>query len=111
MTQCFVAAVETARELFSAGLTDVRVVHAVCLGRGGEVEGLWYWHAWAEAGDVAYDRSHGLDVELPADVFRAMGTVDPRHTHEFTLEDVARETRARAHWGPWVEDPDGPVDI
>lgn len=78
--------------------TGGTLVHATVAGRGALL-GVRFVHAWVELDGVATDRSNGLDVTLPAPLYRAMGSA--RHLHEYP-PDVARAlAAATGHYGPW----------
>lgn len=102
---CFDAAYRALKELIGAGADNPTIVHGLPLGQG-PIEGVRHWHAWAEgtvAGErVVLDLSNGRRLQLPADVYRAIGNVV--HAWEFTHEQACKEMVSRGHWGPWLDE-------
>lgn len=105
---CFEAAIFKARELADT-YEDVRVVHGVPLGTGGEAEGLRFPHAWVEftqmIGDFPVefvaDFSNGNEVIIPKQMYYQIGNIDPDFNKSFDVDEVERLIDENGHAGPW----------
>ena len=78
--------------------------------RGGPHYGERFGHAWLEFQEdddtwTAYDPStHGIN--LPRDVFYALGNIDPQHVRRYTRAEAVRKLVEHRVWGPWEDDPE-----
>lgn len=100
-----------------------QVVHGVVLGRG-ELEGVRFDHAWVERTDeppdmsgldpdqaemfresfswvTVIDRSNGMEVELPREVYYALGDVDQETVRRFTWDEAVDQMAESRVYGPW----------
>lgn len=98
---CFEDAFRIASRLRNESPT---IVHGIPLGRGGDADGLRYWHAWVEVGDVVHaPTAPGKHVEVSKMLFYLLGKIDPEHCRRFSLrEAVFHATDVYGHYGPWV---------
>lgn len=80
-----------------------KVVHGHPIGRGGEAEGLRYWHAWVEvttpAGTVVVDYSNGLEVVMPRTRYYRLGQI--RDVRRYTPDQARAMAAEWGHLGPW----------
>jgi len=62
-----------------------------------------FGHAWNETvdGSTVIDQSNGLDVALPADLYYAVGNIEPADVVRFTPSEVVDRVLAEMTWGPW----------
>lgn len=106
---CFTAALERALELHEDG-ADVRIVHALPVGTGGEVEGLHYWHAFCvvterhESGvefEVVHDFSNGNEAILPASLYFKIGRIT--ESWSYSMAEWLAAASEHGTYGPWVE--------
>jgi len=113
---CFVMAYRVAveLELGSTYAGDVYVVHGVVM----HPETGRHWHAWCEVDEpvevpwrdepviieTAIDRSNGLDVELPAVLYRKDGRVSDSEVFRYTLLEAQEHMLRTSHYGPWAHD-------
>jgi len=105
---CFVAAIDKARELANA-YDNVRVVHGVPLGTGGEAEGLRFPHAWVEFtqmfGDFPVefvaDFSNGNEVIIPKQMYYQIGKIDEGFNREYAVDELDELIESNGHAGPW----------
>lgn len=105
---------ELCRRLGIMTTRHLYLCHGVPFGRGGNADGMRYWHAWVEIGDparptgVVVDWSNGKTGQAPyerSSYYRA-GQIDPAL--------VLRYDRRRARYhclrtgiaGPWEERPE-----
>lgn len=78
------------------------VCHGYPRSRNPEHEGLRFFHAWIEtpAGFVI-DRSNGLNVYMPRDVYYAIGDIDDNVVSRYTRHEAAVMMMRYRHYGPW----------
>lgn len=87
------------------------LVHGTVTGTSGPNAGKQYSHAWVEipyidteTGDLitmVIDRSNGRDLELPSDVYYAIGRIDRAGVKEYNMEEVGRMFAKHLSYGPW----------
>ena len=96
---CFEAA---ARELMKLGPhSGAELVHAEVCGQG-ELAGITLGHAWVEVGGVTLDYSNGKEIEIPAELYRAIGNVDAiGNEYRYTWTEAMAQLVEHEHWGPW----------
>lgn len=97
------------KALRGAGATkeSVRLVHAYCTGRG-PIDGFRYSHAWVENGDTVFDYANGRKVEMPRDVYYALGGVKKRDASQYrvyTQDEARKKMHTTRVYGPWDLDP------
>lgn len=80
---------------------DAVCIHASVEGRG-RLAGRRLVHAWIEAGGVAIDKSNGLDIAMPAELYRAIGSATM--VHEYTPDQARRLMVERGVFGPWEQE-------
>lgn len=91
--------------LFESGKHHV-LVHGTATGQG-PIKGVAFGHAWVERREpgkdpVVIDKANGLDVEMPASAYYALGKI--RDTHAYTPDEAIEAARKTMHYGPWDED-------
>lgn len=105
---CYEAAYTLIRNAAALGWENVRLVHAIVTGNGGDAEGHDFGHAWVEHdlifGDVyrvrlAADYSSGKSTDLPVEYFREVGKA--REIREYTVEEALLAATRNRHFGPW----------
>jgi len=81
---------------------DITLVHGLVVGTGRRVKGLKYVHAWIEdsRGNV-YDYSNNKKLKISAQVYYALGNINPLETVRYSYGDASRVISAKKHWGPW----------
>lgn len=87
---------------------QMRVVHAVCRGRA---LGTLYAHAWAEDGDLVWQRGivrAAPDVEvyfaLPRDAFYELYQVQQDRLTRYTVWEACELMLHHGHYGPWLDE-------
>jgi predicted ABC-type ATPase len=81
---------------------EPHVVHAEVTGQG-EISGLKYGHAWVEDDVLVYDYSNGRKLEIPRNLYYAVGkikTTKPRY-FKYTFEQARKKMLDSGHYGPW----------
>ena len=105
---CFFSAISKAQELAEA-YDNVRVVHGVPLGTGGEAEGIRYPHAWVEFTqniggiDIEFiaDFSNGNEVVVPKELYYKIGNIDPEFNRAYSIDEIEEKIEENGHAGPW----------
>jgi hypothetical protein len=111
---------------------EIHLVHGLPVGCGLDNQGKRFWHAWIEItkylhipdniphefsdqfadmfdadGDIelvaCIDRSNGLDVTLPKEVFYRQGSLDEDHVWRYTPDQTRENLLKFEHYGPWVD--------
>ena len=81
---------------------EPHVVHAQVTGQG-QISGLKYGHAWVEDDVLVYDYSNGRKLEIPRNLYYAVGkikTTKPRY-FKYTFEQARKKMLDSGHYGPW----------
>ena len=76
------------------------LVHGMVNGQG-QLEGKRYGHCWVESRDTILDHSNGRKLEIPKDLYYAIGRVNPKECFYYTPEEAAKFMVDEGHWGPW----------
>ncbi len=80
------------------------LVHALVHGRG-SAYGHRFPHAWVETKEgVAMDHSSGKHIDMPKEVYYALGNINPNEKGaymSYTLADVRKKVTEHKHYGPW----------
>tara|TARA_R110002050_G_scaffold65463_1_gene141719 strand:- start:3264 stop:4016 length:753 start_codon:yes stop_codon:yes gene_type:complete len=82
------------------GDKEHKLVHGMVNGQGA-LEGMRYGHCWVESRDTVLDHSNGRKLEIPKQVYYALGRIDPKECHYYTPEESAKFMAEEGHWGPW----------
>lgn len=84
---------------------NVRVVHGLVTGTGGEIEGHVYGHAWVECRGLVADfsRSSSDPVIVPAQLYYIAGRVDVASRVSYSLAEARRLAVESGHYGPWED--------
>jgi len=102
---CFEAALRVMAELTDDGQPgEVWLVHGrpVYQGKGpGEAEDGRFWHAWVERDGEVFDHANGREIDLPAELYYAVGRLEPEHVTYYSLAGAAVEMFTFGHCGPW----------
>ena len=77
-----------------------KLVHGMVNGQG-SLEGMRYGHCWVESKDTVIDHSNGKKLEVPTQVYYALGRIDPRECKYYTPKESAKWMSEEEHWGPW----------
>ncbi len=92
---------------------DRLLVHAEVVGTGGAAVGIRFGHAWLEHKTmvevpggffiVAEDYSNGLEVEMPAVLYYAIGSIvdESGRLHRYTVEEALLWAAKTGHYGSW----------
>lgn len=96
---------------------EAYIVHGTPILRGSSPDaGKRYWHGWIEVftyvefGDdlvavvSVIDRSNGLNVRTPQQLYYNMGQLDEKHVWRFNREQARDKMLKLGHYGPWVDD-------
>ena len=82
------------------GDKEHKLVHGMVNGQGA-LEGMRYGHCWVESKNTVLDHSNGRKLEIPKQVYYALGRIDPKECHYYTPEESAKFMAEEGHWGPW----------
>jgi hypothetical protein len=103
MGNCYPAAYKLVDNADALGLVNPVVCQGTCTPRSGPLKDVPYGHAWAEAetpfGKLAYDYSSHNKVQMPADVYRALGRLTA--VTEYTPSEMHAAVVRTEHYGPW----------
>ena len=95
---CYQAGGRLVMEFF--GDKEHKLVHGMVNGQGA-LEGMRYGHCWVESRDTVLDHSNGRKLEIPKQVYYALGRVDTKECKYYTPEESAKFMVDKGHWGPW----------
>ena len=99
---CFEAAYKTLYDVFRDH-PEAKLVHAIVTGQG-DIKGVQHGHAWVEIGDTVLDFSNGRSIEMPKQIYYAIGNVDPSNPNEYKTYDfkeMADISMDQGTYGPW----------
>ena len=99
---CFEAAYKKLYEVFRKN-PEAKLVHAIVTGQG-EIKGVQHGHAWVEIGDMVLDYSNGRTIEMPKQIYYAVGNVDPSNSDEYktySFKEMADISMDQGTYGPW----------
>ena len=82
------------------GDKEHKLVHGMVNGQG-MLEGKRYGHCWVESRDTVLDHSNGRKLEIPKQIYYALGRVNPKECKYYTPEEAAKFMVDKGHWGPW----------
>jgi len=86
---------------FGGGCDNLTLVHGEVMGQG-PLAGTTFGHAWILDGGVVIDKSNGRDLQLPQEIYYALGQIDRiGNTHEYSWEEARNLIVDFEHWGPW----------
>ena len=77
-----------------------KLVHGMVNGQG-SLEGMRYGHCWVESKDTVLDHSNGRKLEVPKQVYYALGKIDPKECKYYSPEESAKWMVEDGTWGPW----------
>lgn len=99
---CYEAAGKYLVDLFLAGKADgYMLVHGEVRGQGA-IDGVHFGHAWVEHGSLVIDRSNGRDIQMPRELYYAIGAIDRiDNLHRYTPVQAMSKITMIGHWGPW----------
>lgn len=60
-----------------------------------------FGHAWVETNGLVIDVANGHHVELPVDVYYALGRINPQTCYRYQAPEVRDAIVSTGHWGPW----------
>ena len=95
---CYPAGGRLIMEFF--GDKEHKLVHGMVNGQG-SLEGVRYGHCWVESRDTVLDHSNGRKLEIPTQVYYALGRIDPKECKYYTPKEAAKMMSTKKHWGPW----------
>ena len=104
---CFEAAYKKLYDVFRDH-PEAKLVHAIVTGQG-DIKGVQHGHAWVEIGNTVLDFSNGRSIEMPKQIYYAIGNVDPSNSDEYKTYDfkeMADISMDQGTYGPW-ELPEG----
>ena len=99
---CFEAAYKKLYEVFREH-PEAKLVHAIVTGQG-PIKGVQHGHAWVEIGDTVLDYSNGRTIEMPKQIYYAVGNVDPSNSDEYktySFKEMADISLDQGTYGPW----------
>ncbi len=99
---CFEAAYKKLYEVFRKH-PEAKLVHAIVTGQG-PIKGVQHGHAWVEIGDTVLDYSNGRTIEMPKQIYYAVGNVDPSNSNEYktySFKEMADISMDQGTYGPW----------
>ena len=96
---CFVAA---GRYILYSKDDNEKLVHGVVEGQD-ELYGILFTHAWVERGNICIDKSNGKNLELPKNVYYALGKVREKYIKKYSKIETTKNLLKFEHWGPWDE--------
>ena len=99
---CFEAAYKKLYEVFREH-PEAKLVHAIVTGQG-PIKGVQHGHAWVEIGNTVLDYSNGRTIEMPKQIYYAVGNVDPSNSDEYKTYDfkeMADISMDQGTYGPW----------
>ena len=79
---------------------NYKVCHGVAINRA---DGKPYGHCWLEYKGMVIDKSNGLDVELPMEMYYDIGNI--KKVYKYTADEVRNKLIEFEHWGAWDYDP------
>ena len=83
--------------------TVFRLCHGQVLGKTGDVDGLWFEHAWIEInGDVLLDFSNGNKIVTRVDALK--DRIKAETVKRYTPEEASKLILKHEHYGPWEEE-------
>jgi|TARA_R110000823_G_scaffold280983_2_gene399146 hypothetical protein len=77
-----------------------KLVHGMVNGQGA-LEGMRYGHCWVESKDTVLDHSNGRKLEVPKQVYYALGRIDPKECKYYSPEECRKWMLEDGTWGPW----------
>ena len=77
-----------------------KLVHGMVNGQGA-LEGKRYGHCWVESSNTVLDHSNGRKLEIPKNVYYALGRVKPGQCKYYAPKEAAKFMSEKGHWGPW----------
>jgi len=99
---CFEAAYKKLYKVFREH-PEAKLVHAIVTGQG-PIKGVQHGHAWVEIGDTVLDYSNGRSIEMPKQIYYAIGNVDPSNSDEYKIysfKDMVDISMDQGTYGPW----------
>jgi transposase len=99
---CFEAAYKKLYEVFREH-PEAKLVHAIVTGQG-PIKGVQHGHAWVEIGDTVLDYSNGRTIEMPKQIYYAVGNIDPSNSDEYktySYKEMADISMDQGTYGPW----------
>lgn len=81
-----------------AGDKTYLLCHGLVTGQGA-IEGIVYNHAWIEKGNKVIDQT--VPIELPKQVYYAIGNIDKKTVYKYTYEEMAKKVGKFKTYGPW----------
>lgn len=123
---CFQSAVKVMFEVLTPEQRkNAKICHGVPMGQG-RIEGIRFDHAWVEVttktdfGDadpndpqvkllmerfptqtVVYDYSNGRELQIPKELYYAIGQIDEESVKRFSAKQAQVEMTERGFYGPW----------
>ena len=79
---------------------DHTLVHGMVNGQGA-LEGKRFGHAWVETNDTVLDHSNGKKLEVPKDLYYAIGGVRKEDNKYYNTDESLKWILKAKHWGPW----------
>ena len=99
---CFEAAYKKLYEVFREH-PEAKLVHAIVTGQG-PIKGVQHGHAWVEIGNTVLDYSNGRTIEMPKQIYYAVGNVDPNNSDKYktySFKEMADISMDQGTYGPW----------
>lgn len=76
------------------------LVHGMVNGQGA-LEGKRFGHAWIETNDTVLDHSNGRKLEVPKDLYYAIGGIREEDNKYYNRDESLKWILKAKHWGPW----------
>ena len=99
---CFEAAYKKLYDVFRDH-PEAKLVHAIVTGQG-DIKGVQHGHAWVEIGNTVLDYSNGRTIEMPKQIYYAVGNIDPSNSDEYktySYKEMADISMDQGTYGPW----------
>ena len=77
-----------------------KLCHGLAINR---VDGKPYGHCWLEYDGMVIDKSNGLEVELPIEMYYDIGNIEK--VYKYTVKEVREKLIKFEHWGAWDYSP------
>lgn len=84
---------------------NAKLIHAVAVLRCPPYNE--FVHCYLEVGERAVDFSNGKKVELPLDLYEAIGNVNQAKRIAYTKDEVIKMLLLHEHWGSWDKKLEG----